>query len=200
MSLVHEDGFPRPLRIASAALAAGAVLAALEACEALIALRHVGRATGAFRMVAAPTTVATVLDSLHSTLYYDLGTGAVLVLLFVPLSRVVRQPSRRVRTFIWALAAVAWAMLCCGVATGPDDTSAAPSGIEEPHVLRAWSHLLPGWYTIVHSFTVLALLAAVTAVALLLARSSVGDFYSRYPQGRPKGLWSHSQPQDNTPS
>jgi hypothetical protein len=90
-------------------------------------------------------------------------------------------------------------MLGCGLATGPDDSRAAPSGTEEAHILRAWSRLLPDWYTIAHSLTVLALLAALTAVALLLARSSLQDFYSTRHQDGPAGLWTYARTQDTTP-
>lgn len=197
MSAVNSATLPRPIRLASALVAAAAALAALDAVEAVAGLRHVDAGTGTLlRVIDDPGQARYIINSLHGSLHNNFTVGVGLVLLLLPLAYAVRRPSRRIRTTVWVLAVVAWAALGCGLATGPEILS-TPTGVEEPAVQHAWSDLLPGWYSGVHAVTVFLILAALTAAALLLTRADLATFYSRNdPPAGSTDVWSHLRRDD----
>lgn len=200
MSAADSTTLPRPIRLASALMATAATLATLDAIEAVAGIRHVDAGSDTLlRVIDDPGQARYIISSLHSSLHYNLAVGAGLVLLFLPLAYAVRRPSRRIRTTIWVLAVMAWAVLGCGLATGPDILS-TPTGTEDPAVQHAWSDLLPGWYTSVHAITVFLILVALTAAALLLTRSALTTFYSRNDPPGDTDVWSHLRRDDTRPA
>ncbi|NJC70532.1 hypothetical protein HC031_12530 [Planosporangium thailandense] len=183
----NEDP-PRAVRSASRLLVACAAVAAIDAGQAILAVRHLNAAGDVLSRLAPQNDGPGVVPNIRWSLLYDTTVAAALALMLAPLGYLVRRPSQPARIVTWCVGAVGAMALLVGIAGNPDDLG-QPTGGEPAEVQRAMRNLLAGWYPSTHALAVVAEIVGIIAVAVLLARSSVVDFYHLRSQGAKPGLW-----------
>jgi hypothetical protein len=179
MSDVKLGRLPGPARWGSLLLGLSAGLAAVMLAATLAAWRHFGPAAVAYRSAfldAGMDELETQVLQVRSSLAYNATVLAVTVLTTAGLALLIRRPLRWAQISTWCAAVVLGIALVLALNGGPDPAGSTPGPQASP-VERLGYDLIPQWYTSVNAVLGLLLLAAVIAAAVLLARSSVLDFY-----------------------
>jgi MFS family permease len=178
MSSAGTRPVPRGVHTGSLLYAATAGIALLMLVNVLAAWSHYSPASAEYRYVmeAAEFDADEQLWMVGSSLAIA-AIGAALALLAGGfLAVAVRRPRRWIQIAAWCASAGLAVLLLLNLMSVPDINGAdLREGAKE--VDRLWHNLLPGWYLSVNALLGAALLVTVAAAGLVLARSSVTDFY-----------------------
>jgi hypothetical protein len=160
-------------------LGVSATLAVVMTIAAIAAWRHLGPAAAAYARALADAG----LDrsggepaQVRSTLAYNVAVTAGTALVATLLALVIRKPLRWAQVSTWCTVVVVWMALGCGLASGPNPAGSVP-GRTSSELDRLSYDLVPQWYSPANAVLGLFVLASVTAVGVLLLRSSVQDYY-----------------------
>jgi hypothetical protein len=185
---MNTQEIPGPVRTGSVLLVLAAAAAAGMIALTVGALVHFGPAAEAYREAARtldyPSSAANQVPwEAESALVLNLVVALLTMLAGLGLAVLVRRPLRWAQISTWVLAVAITALLFCGLNSGPSDAGSTPGPDTRPMEGYAYA-LFPGWYPTLDAIVGLLVIALVIAAAVMLARSSVIDFYrlaSRQP-------------------
>jgi hypothetical protein len=181
---------PRNVTISSWLLGIAAVLGVALAVGAARSGNHVNAGSAAYLAIAKDEDPG-LIEPLGYALGFEIVVGVIAAILLSVMAAAVRRrrPWLRVVTW-WGSLAV---LVMTGVAAGTDaSTEIAGGGFDSAVIERAAEDLLPGWYAAVVEVAELGIIAATLGVLVLLARSSVLDFYRSERVSNQPGLWVYA--------
>jgi hypothetical protein len=174
-----EERLPSTVRRVSMLSAGAAVLGVFALVAAVSAWRHLAG--------AAPFPVRTLDTVRHvrSSLVYNLISAPATVLAGAALAMILRRPQWWVKPATWSLTLLAWLTLGWGLAAGPDvPASTDPS--QYPIALG----LVTSWYPSVGAILTGGVLAALSAISLMMFGDTAQFFYHSKPQAEEDPRWA----------
>gem|GEM_PF-4901291 len=180
---------PAAVRWSARLLAAAALVSAAGTVTAVLALGYLARAAPGY-LAGDPddgTGRARVIADFHATLVLHAAVTIAGLAVLVPLSLVLGRVSGA-RVAAWTAIGALCSGLALVVASGPD----ARFGGDPPGPTSS-DHLVAGWYPVATSVLVTIQLAVLVPAAVLLMRSSAGDFYHRADAAAAPGLWTYAR-------
>jgi hypothetical protein len=155
-------------------LAGCAVLAAAMLVATVLAWRHLGPA--GIQYVSATQSDGRSVEYVRGSLRYNVVVTVATVLITTALALLVRRPWPWARWGAWCALGVIGLLLFLGLNAGADPAGSTPSDNADA-VSRLYYDLLPSWYPSLTAVLGLAVLVALLTAAIMLARSSIADYY-----------------------
>lgn len=176
METVPQTRLPRNVRLSSLMLGVSGGLAVLLLAGVLATWHHFEAAAEVYRNTSLRidnTDPKDELQWMRSDLGYDAAVLAAVALMTAGLAPLVRRRLRWARVATWCAAAVLGPALLIELNAGPNPRGSTVG----PLLDRLEADLLPQWFPGVNAVLGFALLVLVIASPVLLARSSVSEFY-----------------------